>query len=385
MGSMTCTPATCARLAALLLGIVIGPGVAAVDAPFVPADDAEILIKLTESTARPLAVPRALSPDVAAQLARIYLERGRRTQDPRDNGRARGVLRPWWNLPDPPDEVLLLRATLRQADHDFPGALGDLDRLLARRPDDAQAWLTRATVLRVMGRYPEARKACHELEGRASEFVATLCTAAVRGLNGELEAAIAMMETLGPQAAAQPESVAAWFVAERADMATRQGDTAGARHIYAQGVANHPQDVDLRASFADLLLDQHDPAAVLDLIDPDVAADSLRLRRALALHALHDPRFAALDAALGETFEIAQRRGEALHAREEARYWLATRRSPARALKLAMANWQVQREPWDARVLLWAARDADDAEVADPLREWLRVSRLQDARLDGLR
>lgn len=382
---MTCTRAACARLAALVLGITVGRGEAAVTQPFVPADDAQILITLPESAARPIAVTHSLSPEVAAQLARVYVERGRRTQDPRDNGRARGVLRPWWNLADPPDEVLLLRATLRQADHDFSGALGDLDRLLARRPDEAQAWLTRATVLRVMGRYPEARDACRELEGRASDFVATLCTAAVRGLNGELEVAVAMLESLEPQAAVQPSSVAAWLVAERADMATRQGDTTSARRLYTQGVVDHPQDVDLRASFADLLLDQHDPAAVLDLIGPDVAADALRLRRALALHALRDPRFAALDAALSETFEIAQRRGEALHAREEARYWLATRRSPARALRLAQANWQAQREPWDARVLLWAARDADEAGAAEPLRDWLRVSRLQDARLDGLR
>ena len=81
-----------------------------------------------------------------------------------------GGPRPRWDRPGrrpiPPDEALLLRATLKQARHDFHGALADLDQLTARAPKNAEAQLTRAVVLTVVGRYREALSSCDALAGR---------------------------------------------------------------------------------------------------------------------------------------------------------------------------------------------------------------------------
>ena len=55
----------------------------------------------------------------------------------------------------------MLHASILQSRHSFEAALVELDEALRARPDDAQAWLTRATVLRVLGRYSEAASACH--------------------------------------------------------------------------------------------------------------------------------------------------------------------------------------------------------------------------------
>jgi TPR repeat protein len=73
-----------------------------------------------------------------------------------------------------------------------------------------------------------------------------------------------------------------------------------------------------------------------------------------------------------------------VHRREEARFALALQHQPARALALAVANWGVQREPADARVLLEAALAAGQPEAARPVVAWLRANHVQDERLVGL-
>ena len=108
---------------------------------------------------------------------------------------------------------------------------------------------------------------------------------------------------------------------------------------------------------------------------------SMQLRRALALHALSDPAFSAHHQRILDGFAAARRRDEALHLREEARYLLATADDPRAALQLAQQNWRIQREPPDARVLLQAAAAAGDSAAAEPVRQWLRQTGLEDARL----
>ncbi|HEY0973584.1 MAG TPA: hypothetical protein VGE57_03745 [Solimonas sp.] len=349
-------------------------------APYRPADPAEVLERLPVSAAPRSLQGRRLSADQAAELARVFIERGRSSGDPRELGYAQGVLAPWWSAADAPDRVLLLRATLRQARHDFDGALADLARLLARRPEDAQAWLTQATVLRVLGRYDEARRSCAELQGRTEPFIAALCAAAVQGLHGEATQASAALEALAPALSGQSPGVAAWYYAERAELAERLGQRVVAERWYRQALIRVPDDHGLRAAYADLLLDDRRAPEVLALIDADVTAEALMLRRALALQALGDPQFAALDLRIRDNFDAARRRGEPLHLREEARYALA-RGETALALTLARQNWAVQHEPWDARLLLVAAMAAGQPQAASTVRDWLRATGLQDARL----
>ncbi|MEA2078981.1 MAG: tetratricopeptide repeat protein [Pseudomonadota bacterium] len=90
----------------------------------------------------------------AIRLAEHYVEIGRAKADPRYYGYVQATLRPWWDQPQPPPEVLLMRASLRQNRHDFDGALDDLRQLLQRQPGNAQAWLMQAVIHTVRGEYP---------------------------------------------------------------------------------------------------------------------------------------------------------------------------------------------------------------------------------------
>jgi hypothetical protein len=49
-----------------------------------------------------------------------------------------------------------------------------------------------------------------------------------------------------------------------------------------------------------------------------------------------------------------------------------------------MANYQVQKEPRDVRILLEAALAAKSAEGAKPALDWLQTSRFEDAHLQSL-
>src|SRR5207302_3603088 len=131
-------------------------------APYVPDNDTIVLERLPEQADPSLKALKRIRAalranpsnlDVAAPVAKRAIEAARATGDPRFLGQAQAALAPWWTAADLPAQALLLRATLKQSQHDFIGALSDLDRILAIAPADAQARLTRATVLTVIGHY----------------------------------------------------------------------------------------------------------------------------------------------------------------------------------------------------------------------------------------
>ena len=363
----------------LIAALALAEGAGA--APYRPSDDNAVLEHLPPGA---LSAgdrrPAANAPEAAALVARAYIERSRRDGDPRFLGYAEGVLRPWWSAPRPPAPVLLLRATLLQSRHRFDEALRDLDALLAVDPGSAQALLTRATVLRVQGRYAEAERSCDALHGIASDFIAVLCSESVRGSSGGLPAAVRTLDAMALASAGVAPAVRTWYRAERAEMAERLGEDAEALERYRTAIAEDAEDPLLRTAAADLLLRLARPREALQVVGEEPVADALRLRTVLASRALGTPR-ADLEAALAESHAASHRRGEDVHLREEARFVLDVLGDAPRALSLAEQNWAVQREPADALLLQTAARAARRPDAEEPLRRWLRESRLQDARL----
>jgi hypothetical protein len=77
-------------------------------------------------------------------------------------------------------------------------------------------------------------------------------------------------------------------------------------------------------------------------------------------------------------------RGDTLHRQEESRFQLSVEGNKARALELAVANWAIQREPYDARILLEAAVAAGRRDAAQPVLDWLAQSKHEDPQLAAL-
>ena len=118
----------------------------------------------------------------------------------------------------------------------------------------------------------------------------------------------------------------------------------------------------------------------MPLLANDASNDSLLLRLALAEQRVPAARdaFVAHRADLAARFEAAQRRGDSLHRREEARFRLDIEKAAPAALALARANWNVQREPADLRILVDAARAAGDAVALEIAAQWITSTRMEN-------
>jgi tetratricopeptide (TPR) repeat protein len=355
--------------------------------------DGEVLVQVPARRRDPIAAERArlrraldANPrdlPTAARLARMLVAAARASGDPRFLGRAEAALRPWWDEAGPPVEALLLRATIRQSRHEFEAALADLDRLVAAAPDDPQAWLTRAVVLGVRGRYREGLASCARLEALASPLVVAACRGPLLGVTGRTREAAAALAAAARFARTSVE--VAWAEAVRADLELWSGDARAAEARLRRLLARDPNDGAARAALADLYLDDGRAAEAAALADGREEDDGLLLRRALArvaqgADAGADPAVRAMTA----RFQAARLRGDPVHQREEARFVLAVAGDPARALRLAAQNWTIQREPADARVLLEAAAAAGQPDAAAPALAWLAETGCEWPRLRGL-
>lgn len=350
--------------------------------PYVPASDTEVLASVPAGathTSPPQRARAAARLDVALPLAQFYISQARTSGDLRFLGYAQALLTPWVSSARPEPQALVLMATLLQSRHEFSAALADLDSALRIRADDAQAWLTRATVLRVLGRYSEAEQSCQHISAAGAEEVAILCLQSVRAVDGQLESAYQTTRDIAPQALTN--IVRGWRYSQLGEMAEARGDDDAAAHWFSECLALTPEDLYTRAAYADLLLRQQHPEEVLRLLSGYHSMEPMLLRVAIAERQLADPALEGDRAALAEAFAQEQQRGEAVHRREQARFLLDVLSRPAAALAAARLNWQVQREPEDALILMRAAEAAHAPTGASDATDFVRAHHLEDARL----
>lgn len=365
---------------------------AAAAAPHIPASDAQVLAELPPgarhaSAAAPMIAATRL--DIALPLAQFDISRARATGDLRFLGYAEAILAPWMKQSTVEPQVLILHATILQSRHAFDTALAELDRALSARPDgaahpaNAQGWLTRATVLRVLGRYDEAMISCGHLAAVADPAATSLCVQGLRGLTGHLRDAYQAISSLSTQG--MPVQLRAWRYSELGEMAERLGNDEDAEHWFREGLQLAPDDLYMRTACADLLLRHGRAAETLQLLSGYESMEPMLLRVAIAHGELHDGAGALADGQLADAFTVEERRGEAVHRREQARFFLDVDQQPAAALAAARENWRVQREPDDILLLLRAAEAAHQPQAAADALQFLRQTGLEDSRLAVLR
>jgi Tfp pilus assembly protein PilF len=367
--------------------------------PFVPQDDEQVLERLPympgDPAERALRAQRnALSVKpydaaLAIATAREYIRKGRAQGDPRYFGYAQAALASWWNTADAPAEILILRADIKQAAHDFAGALRDLNLVLEHDPGDVNAALTRAIILQVKGRYDQARPDCATLLDAARvaphlQLTAVTCAASVASFSGNAAQSFdALRRTLQNSAGIGGADIP-WALTTLADIAVRLGRPRAAEK-YFRAALTLGEDTWLLGAYADFLLQQGRPQEVIELLKDDTEVDSLLLLLALAEQDLDLPQLGEHIGILRERFAASRLRDDQRHLREEARFALRLLDQPRQALKLARTNWKVQREPEDARILMEAALAALNPRAAQPVILFLDRTKLQDVRLERLR
>jgi len=377
---------------ALLVGVAFHGN--ALAAPYIPDSDNAVLEQLPMRPGDPAAreikdLRTKLSADpanvgIALQLARSYFTQAGGQSDPRYIGYAQAVLKPWWGLAEPPAGVLVMRATLRQYGHDFAGAIADIDAALKLNPADIDALSLRADINLVQGDYEASRKDCQRMSPHVTALTDVGCVAFIDGMTGRarsshdrLDAALAKSKNVSPDQHL-------WILTRLADMAWRLNEPRLAEAHFKRALALNVADGFLLAAYADFLLDYDRPQDVVKLLKDWARADPLLLRLTLAEQKLKAAAFQEHQATLMARYAAARMRGDTTHEQEESRFTLQVLNRPEEALKLALSNWRVQREPRDARVVIEAALALGRAGSAQPVLDWLARTGIEDWHLRQL-
>jgi predicted Zn-dependent protease len=362
---------------------IIGPARAA---PYVPKDDDTVLQQVPAGAQlrqfQPLRQEVARNPadlNAVLALAKAYLDIGRRDGDPRFISYAQATLSSWVQRDDAPVPALVLGATVLQSSHRFDASLQMLERALHSDPTNAQALLTKATVLQVRGDFGAARKTCAKLTASAGQLITIACLASANSMSGKLPESYAVLAQVFNDDERLAPPVRSWMRGQLGEMSVRLGADAQAEQHFKAALLDNADDLYVKGEYADLLLRNGRPQEAIALLSHNEAQDALLLRLAIAEAATRSShRWADMYRA---RYEAAQRDGDNTHLREQARFVLEVLGDSSQALALATRNWEIQREPADVRIYVQSAKAARDATARDAIGAWIRANHYQDRSL----
>lgn len=394
-----------ARVAARLIAFAAScVATAATASPFQPQSPTQVIEHLPARSGPEWDDVRALRAELAARpanaagaadLAALYLDLFRVEGDPRLVGYAEAALEPWRTETAPPRDVALQLASLAQTQHRFDEAVERLDELLARDPRAAEAWLMKASIAQVAGRYADARQACARLVVLADALTAGACLAAVQAVTGRADDASAFFAGALRQLDGTADSRATiWIATLAAETAAARGRAAEADAYFlaafaAARAASQNPSIYLISAYGDFLLANGRAADALALMERAPRNDSTLLRVAAAKKTLALDTTAELDD-LQYRLQLTLGGKNPAHGREAAYLLIRVRDEPRLALEQAAASFAAQREPIDAALVLEAATalcplDATAAAAAAaPALEWLGANRVEHAELRAL-
>jgi tetratricopeptide (TPR) repeat protein len=361
--------------------------------PYLPSSDSEVLqevpsigdpavLKMQTLRSALDGTPHNLT--AAEQLADAYVDYSRQVGDAHYAGYAEAVIAPWLQVAVPPASILVIQATILQYRHQFAEARALLQRALESDPQSAQAWLILATLDMVQGDYQAANGDCARVANGAGAEIGLACFGSLRSYTGKVRQSLALLQQVESSGRRGSASYRAWVEGLIAESDERLGDWPGAEAHYLNALKLQPQDNFLLVAYADFLLDRGRPQEVLPLLADHAQSDTAFLRLALAQSLLRSDQTQRYTWIMAARFEALRLRGSEYFGREESRFVLQLQHDPHTALDMALRNWQVQRSPWDARVVLEASLASKEPQAAAQVLEFLQKTQLEDPVLEPL-
>jgi tetratricopeptide (TPR) repeat protein len=404
MANRSCTPALGLLLCAgaawagdaappTQLPSAVAPLPAPYRAPYIPASGGERLQEVPSAADPKVVQMRSLRAaldaapqilDAAIRLADSYIDYGRQIGDAHYAGYAEAVIAPWIALAAPPASALLTQATILQYRHQFDAARNLLRTTLQLEARNPQAWLTLATLDMVQGRYEAARKDCAQVMSTSGVDLGSACLGNLLSYTGQARQSLELLRQSEDSGRRASIAYQAWIEGLIAEAAERLGDWPLAEVHYRSALQLLPHDNFLLVAYADFLLDRRRPGEVPPLLADHTQSDTAFLRLALAQAALHSPDASRYAWMMAARFDALRQRGSDYFGREEARFALQLQHDPQTSLALAQQNWEFQRAPWDARVLLEAALAAHQPRAAAAAVAFVEQTRLQDPVVQSL-
>ncbi|MDO9177920.1 MAG: hypothetical protein Q7U16_06295 [Agitococcus sp.] len=370
------------RYVLCIMLLAIGAEQGACAEPRVPTNPQEVLEILPLKVLMPTSI-NISTPDLAERLtqAQTLLAHAQQTGDPRYLGYAEAQLKPWIKQATIPDDVLLMRARLRQFNHQFANALIDIAQVLQHHANHPEALLLQASIYQIRADYSQARASCQRLRNLSTLALALICEAQVDGLNGESDKALKTMTMLLPSVKNLDAGQQIWFYLALGDLAVRRGQLADAEKYYRRLDMSSPAAL---SSLSDVLLLQKRYAEVQKLLINYQQHDGLLLRLAIAEKNLKTTQAPVLAQTLKLRFAALRLRADNSHLREEALFTFYVQEDVNKALILARANWQQQREAQDAEIYGLLAQKTQSSADINILKTWLKQTGLQDVYLTPL-
>jgi len=305
------------------------------------------------------------------------LQHARDLREPSYVGRAEAVLAPVVSRGGAGAAARRLYAETLQYRHDFRAAESILDGILRAAPRDFGARTQRASIRLVRGDFSGARGDCAQLvaRGDADSVVGIACLAEAYAGSGQFEQAQALLHAFALNPDPSRAAIDAYVLTIRAELRERAHDLNGAITDYHAALALVPRDDAVRAALADVLAARGNALAARELLDVDRPSLALLVRRAAVAEGTQRDE---LRTRAADWLALEAARGDAVHNREAAMLALAAG-DARQALAAAQANFAVQKELPDVRVLARAAVAAHDTAAQQQLREWLRTTGFADA------
>jgi tetratricopeptide (TPR) repeat protein len=336
------------------------------------------------------------NPVIATKLAMTYVQMARNQSDPSYYALAREAIKPWQRQPnipglatkEPPVAIRLIRATLAQHDHHYADARDDLLKLIKQQPYNTQAWITLSIIHLVQGDYKKAEVSCSALARIASKGLASLCYSQLYSLTGSAKKAYRMQQKLLMNISNKQTEERLWIIGLMAETAMRRGNDQQAEKHFQQGMKIKPNDIYILRTYSDFLLDKQRYKDVIPLLAPFLDNDQLLLRFVIA-NKRSKNKITQWLTVLKQRFANTLLKNNHIHGRDEALFLLEFNDDKTdnkkRALQLAEKNWDVQKEPDDALILLRAAIANQQTEKAQIIFDWIEKNKLQDQRIEKLR
>ncbi|MEO1135836.1 MAG: hypothetical protein AAFW68_04380 [Pseudomonadota bacterium] len=320
----------------------------------------------------------------AVAYARYAVSKARRLGDTDLLRQAEHALSPWDDNANVANEVLIVRANIKQIDHRFDDALSDLEIVLRRQPSNPQALLSRAFILATTGDAKSGIKDCAALKPNVSLVIRETCAARLSSLTGALDASQRRMKAVLQIARTADSEERNFALAVAAEIAQRNGAADLAEQYYSALLATDPESVFARAAYADFLLNENNRAAALEVIGDAPHTEALLLLSALGGNNTNDALSIKSADELSARMASDRISGDFSHAREYARFAFDYLNDPELALVFAQENWRVQKEPIDARILARAAIANGAQEILINLKQWLAHSGFEDPKLERI-
>ncbi|PCJ14902.1 MAG: hypothetical protein COB02_18550 [Candidatus Cloacimonadota bacterium] len=287
------------------------------------------------------------------KLLSLYITLGKKHSDPRLYGYAEALLKPYLKNKNLSNNNLIHWANILQHRHEFNLSLAILNTSRLKKSKKATPFLMKAVIYAGKGEYKNGLKECKQLIFRASHILTSTCIALMNSHLGRLNESYQFLKKIKAQQSRQTVQESLFSIGTLADMAFRLNSNELENYI-TEGLSLDSNDYYLLKLYVDYLLMNGRNEEALKLSTKHQKKSGMLVRKLLAIKNMNQKLPEKSVNYLDLKFKRMILLGENAHLRELVLFYLKIKKNKSRAWILAKQNWEIQKEPIDFRMLLWA-------------------------------